>query len=103
MQIVEIPLTPTPQKLTVLLGNIYYQLNVQYRDIIEGGWFLDIADSTGVAIIQGIPMVTGCNLLEQYDYLGINADLRVQTDHDPDAVPTFTNLGITSHLYSATP
>lgn len=102
-QIVEIPLLPTPQALTVLLGNVYYQLNVQYRDAVAGGWFIDIADSTGVPIIQGIPMVTGCNLLEQYAYLGINVDLRVQTDHDPDQQPTFENLGLTSHLYAATP
>jgi hypothetical protein len=101
-QIVEIPLSPTPQTLTVLLGNIYYQLNVQYRDTLEGGWFLDISDSTGVPLVQGIPMITGANLLEQYAYLGIDADLRVQTDNDPDAVPTYTNLGLTSHLYSAT-
>lgn len=99
--IVEIPLLPTPQTLTVLLGNVYYQLNVQYRDTIEGGWFLDIADSTGVPLVQGIPFVTGCNLLEQYAYLGIDADLRVQTDNAPDDVPTFENLGINSHLYAA--
>jgi len=99
--IVEIPLMPTPQKLTVLLGNVYYQLNVQYRDALEGGWYLDIADNTGVPIVQGIPFVTGVNLLEQYDYLGIDADLRVQTDNDPDKLPTFENLGITSHLYAA--
>lgn len=47
-------------------------------------------------------MITGANLLEQYAYLGIDVDLRVQTDNDPDKLPTFENLGITSHLYAAT-
>lgn len=100
--IVEIPLNPTPQTLTVLLGNVYYQLNVQYRNALEGGWTLDIADNTGVPLIQGIPFVTGVNLLAQYEYLGIGVDLRVQTDSDPDKIPTFENLGVESHLYAAT-
>ncbi len=41
----------------------------------------------------------GTNLLEQYDYLGLGGVLWCQTTDDPDAVPTFGNLGVGSHLY----
>lgn len=95
----EIPLSPSPQTFTVSLGGKSYQLTVQWRDAVEGGWALDIADSAGKPLVQGIPLVTGANLLDQFAYLGIAGQLRVQTDNDPDAVPAFDNLGNTSHLY----
>jgi hypothetical protein len=42
---------------------------------------------------QGVPLVTGVDLLAQYAYLGFIGSLVVQTDHDPDATPTYENLG----------
>jgi hypothetical protein len=97
--IYEIPLTPNPQTFTVAMAGKNYQLTVQWRDAVEGGWVLDIADSLGNPLVQGIPLVTGADLLAQFAYLGIAGQLRVQTDNDPDAVPVFGNLGATSHLY----
>ncbi|MFJ7312515.1 phage baseplate plug protein [Pseudomonas sp. NPDC098747] len=95
----EIPLTPDAQRFSVTLSGTQYQLTVQWRNSEQGGWVLDLADMKGQAIIQGIPLVTGVNLLEQYDHLGFTDALWVQTTADPDAVPTFENLGIGSHLY----
>jgi hypothetical protein len=43
--------------------------------------------------------VTGADLLAQYPDLGFPFKLAVVSDGDPDAVPTFTGLGSTSHLY----
>lgn len=64
-------------------------------------WMLDIADTTETPILQGLPLVTGADLLAQYRYLtnippGL---LGVATDGVPDAVPTYQNLGLTSHVY----
>lgn len=95
----EIPLSPEGQRFNITLSGIEYQLRVQWRNAAEAGWVLDIADAGGNAIINGIPLVTGCNLLEQYAHLGFSAVLWVQTTDDPDAVPTFENLGTGSHLY----
>jgi len=95
----EIPLSPSPQTFTISLSGTDYRLTVQWRNAEGAGWTLDIADSGGSPIIEGIPLVTGVNLLEQYDYLGFTGVLWVQTTADPDAVPTFDNLGIGSHLY----
>lgn len=96
--IVEIPLSPDPQTFTVALADVEYQCTLRWRDPAPG-WVLDLADANGVSLVSGIPLVTGIDLLSQYEYLGIGGQLRVQTDHDPDAVPTFENLGDTSHLY----
>lgn len=93
----EIPLTAEPQTFSISLSGVEYRLTVQWRG--AAGWALDIADSSGIAIVQGIPLVTGVNLLDQYGYLELGGVLWCQTTADPDAVPTFDNLGVGSHLY----
>ena len=101
--IYEIPLqVGTPQSFSITLGGVQYRLTLQYRNDPAAGWTLDIADSTGDPIISGIPLVTGADLLAQYAYLGFGGRLRVQTTSDPDAVPTFTNLGDDGLLYWVT-
>lgn len=99
-QTYEIPLSPTPQTFGITLNNVGYQLTVQWRNTDQGGWFLDIADAQNNPIVSGIAMVTGADLLAQYGYLGLGFTLRVQTDYDLSAPPTFTNLGVTAHLYA---
>lgn len=99
----EVPLSAEPQTFTISLAGTVYRLRVVYADVAEGGWIIDISDVSGNPIVAGIPLVTGHDLLEQYAYLGIGGQLVVATDGDPDAVPTFANLGTTSHLYFITP
>lgn len=99
----EIPLTPQPQSFNIVLAGITYGMVLKWNnDPACNDWVLDIYDSSGDLIIGGIPLVTGVNLLEQYDYLNFGGALEVQTDHDTYAIPTFTNLGIDSHLYFIT-
>lgn len=102
MNTYEVPLNAQAETFTIALGGVFYRLMVIYRDATEGGWVIDIADADGVPMVGGIPLVTGCDLLEQYGHLGFTGSLVVQTDHDPDTVPTFENLGTTSHLYFVT-
>lgn len=100
----KIPLKATSQTFQIRLAGVIYQMSLNWRDApIGGGWFLDIADASGNRILNGVPLVTGANLLAQYAYLGIGGELWVQTDSDAGAVPTFDNLGSTSHLYFVTP
>lgn len=91
--IFKIPLSPNPQTFRITLGGIEYRLTFIYRNVDQGGWVLDIADAQSNPIVSGIPLVTGANLLEQYTHLGFKGRLFVQTASDPDAVPTFSNLG----------
>lgn len=96
----EIPLSPSSQVFNITLAGLAYRLTVKWNnDPDVGGWYMDIQDSSSNLLIGGVPLITGANLIEQYDYLGIGGKLYVQTDHNTDAVPTYENLGINSHLY----
>lgn len=98
-QVYEIPLSPTPQTFGIALAGVSYRMTVFWSDAEGGGWVMNIADVNGVPIVNGIAMVTGANLLAGHEYLGFTGTLAVQTDHDTDALPTFDNLGVTSHLF----
>ena len=97
----EIPIQSPPQSFQATLGGTLYNLTLLYRNVPGGAgfWTLDIADAQSNPILQGIPLVTGADLLAQYDYLDFGGQLIVSTDNEPDAIPTFANLGTTSHLY----
>jgi hypothetical protein len=97
----EIPLTPEPQSFTIQLGGIDYYMTLAWNRA-SACWVLDIADEDRLPIVNGIPLVTGLDLLEPYAHLGFTGALLVQTDFDADAVPTFDNLGITGRLYFVT-
>ena len=95
----EIPTAPQARVITIALPSTVYTLTFRYAFTDNGGWFMDIADATGVPIVSGVPLITGADLLAQYKYLGIPGQIIVTTDGAPDAVPTFANLGTTSHVY----
>lgn len=97
-----IPLTPTPQRFGITLAGRDYRLTTRYRNAPGAGWTLDIADNSDVPIVLGIPLVTGANLLDQYPHLGFGGRLFMQTLDDPDAVPTFDNLGTEALLFWVT-
>lgn len=96
--VVEIPLQATPQRLSVTLNAVDYNLLVVWNSELQA-WVLDIGDVNNNPIAQGLVLTTGDDLLEQLVYLGIGGQMLVQTDFNTLAVPTFTNLGNTSHLY----
>jgi hypothetical protein len=102
MAVYEIPLQPgTPQTFSILLSGVTYRLTFTYRNDPggQGGWCVDIADANGNAILSGVPLVTGANLLEQYDYLNFGGQLWVASVGDPDLPPTFDSLGDDTVLY----
>lgn len=98
----KIPLSPAPQRFVVALGGVEYQVKLAYQNTEEGGWVLDISSKQGEPIVQGVPLVTGCDLLGQYVHLGFSGRLWVQSSGDPDAVPTFAGLGVDSFLFWVT-
>lgn len=101
MSTYEIPLSPTPQKLSISLGGIQYRLTVQWNRVMTA-WVLDIADVGGNDILTGLPIVPGVDMLGQFAYLGFGGMLIAQTDSISSIIPTFTSLGITGHLYWVT-
>lgn len=95
----EIPLSAEPQTFNIPIAGTTYGFTVRWN-IPNASWMIDISDSSGNPILTSIPMVTGADLLAQYAYLGFGFQLVCQTDNSPDAVPTYTNLGTTGHLYA---
>src|ERR1700678_3738449 len=95
-----IPLTSTPQIFNINLAGNDYTLNVRWNDSDEGGWIMDILDqNTQTPLACNIPFITGADMLEGLEYLGIEGSLVAYTNGDTWAVPTFTNLGIDANLY----
>jgi hypothetical protein len=95
----EIPLrASTAQKFTIAMNSVTYTMRFTWCEP-SSSWILDIGDSVNAPLAQGIPIVTGADLLEQFAYLGIGGELVVQSDYDTDAVPTFDNLGVLGRVY----
>lgn len=100
-QIYEIPLTAEPQRFDVILNGVEYYFVLTWCKP-QQYWLIEIQDRLGKRLVGGIPLITGADLLAQYQYLGIGGALIVQTDTDALAVPTYTNLGQTARLYFLT-
>lgn len=71
----EIPLSPVPQKFNISLAGTTYRLSFVYRNGCYANWVMDIADNSGNAILNGLPLVEGADLLSQYQYLGLGFSL----------------------------
>lgn len=96
MEAVEIPLVADNQTFATTLNGTVYRLSIMWRGVY---WVLDLADGNGDAIISGIPMITGADLLAQYRYLNLGFSLVVLCDVAGQENPTQFDLGTFSHLY----
>jgi len=98
----KIPLTPEPQRFEIQLGKVTYSIGLEWCEP-NLSWILNLYNAQETPILQGIPLVTGVDLFEQYEYLGLGGGLYATTSGDPNAPPTFENLGTLGHLYFVTP
>ena len=98
----EIPLKPNSQSFAIALAGVTYNLTLIWNSILVS-WVLDIADVNKNPILQGIPLVTGTDLLAPFSYLNFGGTLTCSTDNNADAIPTYNDLGSTSHLIFTTP
>lgn len=97
----EIPLSPKAVVFDISLAGNDYNMRIVWNPI-SLCWVLDIADSGDVPILQGVPLITGADLLAQYAYLGLSGGLVVTVDTGV-GVPTFEGLGESGHLYFVVP
>lgn len=100
MTINEIPLTADNQRFFIQLGGRQLAFTLLWRD---SGWIMDIADEDGSSLLNGVPLVTGVNLLAPYRHIGLNGELWVVSDDACQPYPTSTNLGTGSHLWHVSP
>lgn len=95
MSIYKIPLSAEPQSFSITLNDTEYTIILKWVNADSGGgWTIDIED-----LIYGIPLVTGADLLAQYEYLGIGGSLYVYNSSDKASVPTYSDLGTITNLY----
>lgn len=96
-----IPLgTAAAQSLQVALSvdgrPITLRLTIRFNEM-AGYWVMTIANSTGVVLLDSIPLVTGsypaANLLQQYGYLGIGSAYVINASGVAQDYPDGTNLG----------
>lgn len=96
MTLSEIPLTPDNQQFNAVINHKNYRIKILWR---ESCWVMDLMDEQKKVIISGIPLITGVNLLAQYNWMDFGFALFVGCDDPMQEMPTKTDLGLTSHLY----
>lgn len=97
-----VPLTPSNQEFDISLSGVSYHFRVKWNSF-SNAWILYIEDSKQNPILSGLPLVTGCDLLEQYGYLNIGGALIVQSTNDASLVPDYNSLGSTGNLFYIIP
>jgi len=97
-----IPLTPQPQTFNISLLGTVYVITISWNRPASC-WVMDMFTAQNVLIIGGIPLVTGCNLLEQFAYLfPVPFAFYCQSQLDQYSIPTYTDLGITNQFLFVT-
>jgi hypothetical protein len=96
----ELPFTAYPQYVTARLVGVEYRFRLAWNRFTEC-WVIDIATAAGAPIANGIPLVTGADLLEQFTYLEIGGQMLVVTDQTATGrlVPSFDDLGLNGHVF----
>ena len=94
----EIPLSPSAQSFFLRLANTTYRIDMRWSSP-SACWLMDFSTEQEAPLLMGLAVVTGADLLAQFAYLGFKGGLIVMTEGDPDAVPTFLNLGIDGNVY----
>lgn len=101
MAIFKIPVTATNQIFDIHLGGVHYSLEIRWN-AENTTWVLDISDyNTNSPIVLGIPIVTGCDLLETYKYLGFQGALVAYVEGS-DESPDYSNFGEDGNIYFIT-
>jgi len=95
MTIEEIPLTADNQQFSITLAGTTWQVRILWRGSC---WVMDLQDERGEALVSGLPLVTGVDLLAQYAWLQPGIKLIVVCDANDRDYPTQTDLGSNSHL-----
>lgn len=97
MSLYEIPLSAKNQKFKIRLNGTTYQFKFVFRK----RWYLDLADPSNQPLINGLPLVHGINLLEQYQHV-IRGALIMLNSHE-DESQSLNDLGSKIKLYWSDP
>lgn len=102
MALFQIPFSNIPQRFSIELGGVLYNLVNRWNPMEEGGWLIDIFDADEQPLVMNLPLVTGADLFGQHKHLGLPGELIVYTDGEESALPTLENLGTESNAWLVT-
>jgi hypothetical protein len=102
MSLQTIPVNSAPGQVfgvSVTINGLVQSFNctVTFNEVAQY-WVLNIYQTNNVPIILGLPMVTGLNLLRQYQYLGIGSIYVLNVTGVPIDSPNATDLGVDFQL-----
>ena len=107
--VAEIPTRPGRPFIEVISWqNVAYTLYFKWNRPAQC-WVLDIWDNaTTTPLLNGLALVTGCDVLGQFGYLPLAAQtvitvITIGPAVSPDSVPNFDNLGVDGHVYLVMP
>jgi len=98
----KIPTQPQAQSFEITLGANTYDVTLKWN-AFANCWVMDFSDENDNPILQGVPLITGADLLEQYGYLDFGGQLISQMDAEPAVPPTYQGLGTDGNLYFVVP
>lgn len=98
----EIPFEPRAQTFVIALAGVSYRLSTAWN-VASSCWVLDVATPEGVAIVSAIPIVTGANLLEQFDHLAFGGKVFVQNVSADSLTPGYADLGVSGLAFFVVP
>lgn len=103
MALFRIPFENIPQRFTISLGGTSYVLVNRWNQSEQGGgWFIDILDEDEKPLLMNLPLVSGTDLFQQHEHLGLPGRLIVFTDGDPTGIPSLQSLGEESNVWLVT-
>ena len=102
MAVYKIPLSNTPQRFELSLAGNTYIMVVRWFSGLSLWVFSLLEAETEAILINDRPIVTGCDLLEQWAYLKLGGALVCFTSGDEDEPPALENLGTDANLYFVT-
>ncbi|MEQ5223665.1 hypothetical protein ABN242_16825 [Providencia alcalifaciens] len=96
---IEITLTSNNQEFDIQLNKVNYRFKVTYMEFF--GWMLDIKTAQGEDILTGVPLVSGVDILQQYQYMGFNGSLFFVCEDMEDEL-SYEQFGVGNKLYFKT-
>ena len=97
MAFLTIPLHPSAESFDVTIAKRRIRLVTRYYAHADAGWTLDILEPDGAAIVLGIPIVTGDDLLRGYKHL-FAASMYYVGHSDMLTTPSYDSLGVFGEL-----
>ncbi|MBX6956720.1 hypothetical protein EX227_02800 [Providencia rettgeri] len=96
---IDMNLLARSQEFDIQLSGVNYHLSVTYRG--PAGWTLDIMTQDKELILAGIPIVSGVDILEQYQYMGFKGSLFFVCEDMEDEL-SYEQFGVRNKLYFKT-